>query len=76
MGNNESMPDETHDDFLHQPPSYANNLPPSFSNNHPPSYAGSSTDPNYQRKQQASYIADNFNSVDEVLIIPSLFINY
>ncbi|CAK9177095.1 unnamed protein product, partial [Ilex paraguariensis] len=49
MGNSESITDDSHDDFQHQPPSYA----------------GSSMETNYQRRQQPSYIADNFNSVEE-----------
>ena len=33
------------------------------------SYAGSSMDPTDGRKQQPTYIADNFNTLDEVVII-------
>ena len=74
MGNSESMPDDTHDDFPHHPPSHEDNLPPyhppSHADNHPPSEAGSSMNRSYQRKQLAPYIADNYNSLDEVLAIP------
>ncbi|GMP26425.1 hypothetical protein CsSME_00002865 [Camellia sinensis var. sinensis] len=83
MGNTESMSDDTQDDYLNQPPSYSNNQPPSYPTNQPPSYpknqppsypnnqppscAGSSMDPTYQIKQQSLCIADNFNSLDEVI---------
>ncbi|XP_057496807.1 E3 ubiquitin-protein ligase RGLG3-like isoform X2 [Actinidia eriantha] len=71
MGNSESIPDDTHDDFPHQPPSYEDNHPPyhppSHADNHPPSEAGSSMNHSYQRKQLAPYIADNYNSLDEVI---------
>ncbi|GFY91304.1 copine (calcium-dependent phospholipid-binding protein) family [Actinidia rufa] len=71
MGNSESIPDDTHDDFPHQPPSYEDNHPPyhppSHADDHPPSDAGSSMNRSYQRKQLAPYIADNYNSLDEVL---------
>ncbi|GFY87502.1 copine (calcium-dependent phospholipid-binding protein) family [Actinidia rufa] len=63
MGNSESMPDDTHDDFPHQPPSHADNHP----TYHPPSHAGSSMDHSHQRKQHAPHIADNYNSLDEVI---------
>ncbi|KAJ9704125.1 hypothetical protein PVL29_005423 [Vitis rotundifolia] len=50
MGNSESAFDDLHHDFLHQTPSYA----------------GTSMDPDYQHRRQLPYIADNFNSLDQV----------
>ncbi|EOX92609.1 Copine family isoform 3 [Theobroma cacao] len=55
MGNTESGYDDSHADFWHQP-SYE-----------PPSHAGSSMDHNYQPRQQATYIRDNFSSLDQVI---------
>lgn len=59
MGNSESSYDDTHDEILHPPPFYA----------------GSSMDPTHRGKQHPTYIADNFNSLDEVQIIPRLLID-
>nr|CAN77261.1 hypothetical protein VITISV_024760 [Vitis vinifera] len=50
MGNSESAFDDPHHDFLHQTPSYA----------------GTSMDPDYRHRGQLPYIADNFNSLDQV----------
>lgn len=50
MGNSESAFDDPHHDFLHQTPSYA----------------GTSMDPDYRHRRQLPYIADNFNSLDQV----------
>ncbi|XP_034683577.1 E3 ubiquitin-protein ligase RGLG3 isoform X1 [Vitis riparia] len=50
MGNSESAFDDSHHDFLHQTPSYA----------------GTSMDPDYRHRRQLPYIADNFNSLDQV----------
>ncbi|BFG30264.1 hypothetical protein CerSpe_165380 [Prunus speciosa] len=52
MGNGESTYiDGSHDDSLHELPSHA----------------GTSMDSNRQPKQQSAYIADNFNSLDQVI---------
>ncbi|XWS44683.1 hypothetical protein CRYUN_Cryun15aG0068700 [Craigia yunnanensis] len=55
MGNTKSGYDDSHTDFWHQP-SYE-----------PPSYAGSSMDHNYRPRQQATFIPDNFSSLDQVI---------
>uniref|UniRef100_A0A2N9H2P1 VWFA domain-containing protein n=1 Tax=Fagus sylvatica TaxID=28930 RepID=A0A2N9H2P1_FAGSY len=50
MGNGESTyGDDPHDDIQH----------------YPPSYAGSSMETHHRHQEHASYIADNFNSLDE-----------
>jgi E3 ubiquitin-protein ligase RGLG len=54
MGNGESTyGDDPHDDIQH----YA------------PSYAGSSMETHHRHQEHASYIADNFNSLDEVFTV-------
>ncbi|CAK7354810.1 unnamed protein product [Dovyalis caffra] len=67
MGNGESSFDDHQYDFQQQPPSYAESQPPSYAESQPPSYAGSSMFRNYQHKQHPTFIADNFNSLDQVI---------
>ncbi|KAF5751782.1 hypothetical protein HS088_TW02G00800 [Tripterygium wilfordii] len=80
MGNGESTYNEPHDeDPHHQPPSYAGssmNYGESTYNeprdevpyHQPPSYAGSSMNYTaYQTKKKSTYIADNFNTLDQVI---------
>ncbi|XVF61051.1 hypothetical protein PTKIN_Ptkin08bG0098000 [Pterospermum kingtungense] len=55
MGNTESGYDDSPSDFWHQP-SYE-----------PPSHAGSSMDHNYRPRQQATFIPDNFSTLDQVI---------
>ncbi|KAF8411722.1 hypothetical protein HHK36_004280 [Tetracentron sinense] len=55
MGNVKSSDEYPHDEtVLHQHRSYAET-------------SGSSEDPNYQNKQKSPFIADNFNSLDQVI---------
>ncbi|KAJ7957048.1 E3 ubiquitin-protein ligase RGLG2-like protein [Quillaja saponaria] len=51
MGNGESAHDYHHNGFLHQPPSYAS----------------SSSNTSYRQRQQSTYIADNFSSLEQVV---------
>lgn len=67
MGNQESTYGDPRDDFSHHPPSYAPHHPPSHAAHHHPSHVGSSMEPNYRPQQKSSYIADNFNSLDQVI---------
>lgn len=61
MGNWESTyTDGSHDDSLHELPSHA----------------GTSMDSYHQPKQQSAYIADNFNSLDQVLSTGIKFVLY
>ena len=62
MGNTKSGYDDSHTDFWHQP-SYE-----------PPSYAGSSMDHNNRPRQQATFIPDNFSSLDQVFTVILTFI--
>ncbi|XVE83377.1 hypothetical protein DITRI_Ditri16bG0084000 [Diplodiscus trichospermus] len=55
MGNAESGCNDPHYDFWHQA-SYE-----------PPSHSGSSMDHNYRPRQQATFIPDNFSSLDQVI---------
>ncbi|XP_021300828.1 E3 ubiquitin-protein ligase RGLG3 isoform X2 [Herrania umbratica] len=55
MGNTESGYDDSHTDFWHQP-SYE-----------PPSHAGSSMEHIHRPRQQATFIPDNFSSLDQVI---------
>lgn len=86
MGNSESVPDDTHDESPYQPSSYADTCHPSYAGSsmdpnyqrkhesHPSSNARSSADPDHQGKRQVPFIADNYSSLDEVLVIPELCI--
>ncbi|KAG5529016.1 hypothetical protein RHGRI_029624 [Rhododendron griersonianum] len=56
MGNSESVPDDTHDESPYQPSSYADTCHPS--------YAGSSMDPNYQRKHESHPSSNARSSAD------------
>ncbi|KAI8535597.1 hypothetical protein RHMOL_Rhmol10G0186400 [Rhododendron molle] len=56
MGNSESVPDDTGDESPYQPSSYADTCHPS--------YAGSSMDPNYQRKHESHPFSNARSSVD------------
>jgi E3 ubiquitin-protein ligase RGLG len=79
MGNSDSTYDDPRDDYAHQPPSYAHQPPsyasqpdpyarqPSSQIHHPSSYPESSVDRNYQPNQRASFIPDNFNTLDQVI---------
>ena len=80
MGNGESTYDDSRDDFHnnfhHQPPSYAGSSRDHNSNsshqgfhNQPPSYAESSMDHNSRTLHRSTRIADNYNSLDEVGIL-------
>lgn len=55
MGNTDSISDDTRD---HQPLD---------ANAYPPSYPGTSSETNYPKKNHASFIDDNFSSLDEVI---------
>ncbi|CAA2983993.1 E3 ubiquitin- ligase RGLG1 [Olea europaea subsp. europaea] len=81
MGNSESSPDETHDNFprhttsyvgysvnaSYQSPEHERNSSTSSYQHYPPSYDGGSKSTNYGNKQHSSYIADNFSSLEEVI---------
>ncbi|KAF3662519.1 E3 ubiquitin-protein ligase RGLG1 [Capsicum annuum] len=82
MGNQESGLNDTHSDNYHPSPEHVRNQIGSNPQYQPTTYAESSVDSNYRaqvtsyagvsdranylRNQQASYIADNFKSLDEV----------
>ncbi|XP_061375948.1 E3 ubiquitin-protein ligase RGLG3-like [Gastrolobium bilobum] len=65
MGNAESV-DESQDDFYPQPSYYAGSSV-NHSYHQSSSYSGSSANTRYQHKQQPTYIADNFSSLDQVI---------
>ncbi|KAG8383867.1 hypothetical protein BUALT_Bualt04G0058300 [Buddleja alternifolia] len=83
MGNSESSADEAYDNFSHQPAAYAGysadtghqpqspersrSLPHTNYQHHPPPHGGTSVNTNSRKKQHSSYIADNFNSLEEVI---------
>ena len=82
MGNTESTSGDTSRDFPHEASGYAGNpVDPNYQHQHPiyagnpvdtkyqqqpPASATSSLNSNNQRKHRPTYIADNFNSVEEV----------
>lgn len=94
MGNQESALNDAHSDYYHHSPEHVRNENGSNPQYQPITHAESSTDSNYraqvtshaggsdranfQRNQQASYIADNYNSLDEVdfLITCSFFADF
>lgn len=83
MGNQESALNDAHSDYHHhtpervrnqmgsntqyQPTTYAESSVDSDYRAQVTSYAGGSDRASYQRNQQASYIADNYKSLDEVV---------
>ncbi|XP_071914318.1 E3 ubiquitin-protein ligase RGLG3-like isoform X2 [Coffea arabica] len=83
MGNTESTSGDTSRDFPHEASGYAGNpVDPSYQHQHPiyagnpvdtkyqqqpPASATSSLNSNNQRKHRPTYIADNFNSLEEVV---------
>lgn len=71
MGNSESTHDDLHDDFMHQPYSYSGSSMDrgyGYQPNQPSqSYVGNSADDVYRPKQPSTSIADNFDSLDQVI---------
>ncbi|KAK6150771.1 hypothetical protein DH2020_015703 [Rehmannia glutinosa] len=76
MGNSESSPDDTYDNFSRQPaaygyrpqsPEHSRSSTHANHQHHPPAPATTSANTNYRKKQHSSYIADNFHSLDEVI---------
>lgn len=56
----------THTNYQDHPSSHARSSQHTNYQDHTPSHAGTSVNTNYRKKQHATYIADNFNSLDEV----------
>ncbi|XP_057770161.1 E3 ubiquitin-protein ligase RGLG3 [Salvia miltiorrhiza] len=83
MGNSESSPEDEYENFSRQPavhggytvdagyrpqsPEHATSSTPSSYQHHIPSDTTTSTSTSYRKKQHSAYIADNFNSLDEVI---------